>query len=84
MNDFNLELRRQLTDAISLQRDLLNKLSSGALPEDHDKLTIDILEKTIKNATAINTFYETILITDDNEKYENYLKSLDNKDINIY
>ena len=84
MNDFNTELRRQLTDAISLQRDLLNKLLSGTLPEDHDKLTIDIVEKTIKNATAINKFYETILITDDNEKYETYLKSLDNKDINIY
>lgn len=84
MKDFNAELEKQIIDAISIQRRLLKNLENGTIPTDSEKITIDICAKIINNAIAINKFNEVVNIDIDNEIYENYLKTLDSKDINIF
>lgn len=84
MQDTNKKLQQQINDAISIQQILLDKLALGVIADDSDKITIDICQKIVTNAIAINRFDESISEFDDNELYENYIKSLDNKDIKIY
>lgn len=84
MDNFNTELQQQINDAITLQRGLLDKLASGTIPDDTDKISIDICEKIVKNAIAINRFNESISEFNDSELYEKYIKTLNTKDINIY
>ena len=84
MDNFNTKLEQQVQDAISIQQALLDKLASGAIADDSDKISIDICQKIVTNALAINRFNDVVAESEDNEKYENYLKNLNNKDIKIY
>lgn len=84
MDNFNEQLQPQIKAAIAIQQKLLDKLERGCIPDDAERTTIDICSKIIQNSITINKFNELVNIDIDNEKYENYIKTLNAKDIKIY